>query len=175
MHTRRKTSFSISLPSSKLTISLILFINTTLTTSLILILCRTRLVHELRNGPLSVDSLCLSDRVSKRGIRRSEVGFLMGTRNIFLCPTLVIRPKNIFLDFFTQLKTCHLSYSIYKGLIIPLLFSILSILILVCELHPIALSVHRIHRVRCTLKTKTTKTKPFKCCLCSFLLKNSLL
>ena len=41
--TRQKTSFSISLPSSKLTISIILFTNLTLSTLLILAVCRTRL------------------------------------------------------------------------------------------------------------------------------------
>ena len=85
------------------------------------------------------------------------------------------KTKNIFLNFFTELKTYFLSYSFYKGLIIPLLFSVLSILILVCNLHPTALSVHRIHRKRCTRMKKTTRTKPFKCYLCSLLLKNSLL
>ena len=82
------------------------------------------------------------------------------------------KTKNIFLNFFTELKTYYLSYSFYKGLIIPLLFSVFSNLILVCDLHPTALSVHR---KRCTPKKKTTRTKPFKCYLCSLLLKNSLL
>ena len=63
------------------------------------------------------------------------------------------KTKNIFIHFFTELITYFLTYSIYKGLIIPLLFSIF-ILILVCELHPTALSVHRIHRIRCTPKKK---------------------
>ena len=38
-------------------------------------------------------SLWLSGRASERGIQRSEVRFLMGTRNFFLCPTLVTRRK----------------------------------------------------------------------------------
>ena len=33
------------------------------------------------------------ERASERGIRRSEVRFLMGTQNFFLCPTLVTRRK----------------------------------------------------------------------------------
>ena len=50
-------------------------------------------------------------RASERGIQRSEVRFLMATQNFFLCPTLVTRrTKNIFLCFFTELKTYHLSY-----------------------------------------------------------------
>ena len=84
------------------------------------------------------------------------------------------KTKNIFLNFFTELKTYYLSYSIYKGFIIPLLFSFFRILILVCELHSTALSVRRIHHIRCTRKKKT-RIQPFKCYLCSFLLKNSLL
>ena len=51
--TRRKTSFSISSPSSKLTISLILFTNMTLLTSLILAVRGTRVIHEFGNGPRS--------------------------------------------------------------------------------------------------------------------------
>ena len=42
--TRRKASFSISLPSTKLTISLNLSINMTLSTLLILTVCRTRVI-----------------------------------------------------------------------------------------------------------------------------------
>ena len=51
--TRRKTSFSVSSPSSKLTISLILSTNMTLLTSLILAVRGTRVIHEFRNGPRS--------------------------------------------------------------------------------------------------------------------------
>ena len=121
-----------------------------------------------------MESLWLSGRASERGIRRSEVRFLMGTQNFSLSHARD-KTKNIFLHFFTELKTYYLSHSFYKGLIIPLLFSVFSILILVCDLHPTALSVHRIHRKRCTRKKKTTRIKPFKCYLCSLLLKNSLL
>ena len=45
--TKRKTSFSISLPSSKLTISLILITNMTPSTLLILAVCRTRVMWNL--------------------------------------------------------------------------------------------------------------------------------
>ena len=38
-----------------------------------------------------------SGRALERRIRRSEVRFLMGTQNFFLCPTPVTRQKNIFL------------------------------------------------------------------------------
>ena len=49
--------------------------------------------HELRNRPRSLESLWLSGRASECRILRSEVRFLMGTQNFFLCPTLVTRQK----------------------------------------------------------------------------------
>ena len=51
--TRRKTSFSISLPNSKHTISIILFTKMTLSTLLILAVYRTRVIHQLRISPLT--------------------------------------------------------------------------------------------------------------------------
>ena len=81
--TRRKTSFFISLPSSKLTLSLIfLSTNTTLSTLLIPAVCRTRVIWT--STSLTVVSLRLSGRASERRIRRSEVRFLMGTQNLSL-------------------------------------------------------------------------------------------
>ena len=50
-----------------------------------------RVSYELRNRPRSPWSLWLSGRASERGIRRSEIRFLLGTQNFFLCPTLVTR------------------------------------------------------------------------------------
>ena len=50
-----------------------------------------RVSYELRNRPCSPWSLWLSGRTSERGIRRSEIRFLLGTQNFFLCPTLVTR------------------------------------------------------------------------------------
>ena len=48
-------------------------------------------------------------------LKASEVRFLShGDSEFFLCPTLVTRRKNIFLYFFTELKTYHLTYSISK-------------------------------------------------------------
>ena len=139
MHTRRKTSFSISLLSLKLTI---FFFS----------------VVEHRSA-------------ESRGLRFDSSWEL----RFFSLSYARNKTKNIFLNFFTELKTYYLSYSIHKGLIIPLLFSVFRILILVCELHSTALSVRRIHHIRCTRKKKTTRIKPFKCYLCSFHLKNSLL
>ena len=66
------------LPSWKLTICLILFINMTLSTLLILTVCRTRV--------FVIESLWL----------RSEVRFLMGNPNFFLSSTLSTRLKTSF-------------------------------------------------------------------------------
>ena len=52
----------------------------------ILAVCWTRVMYELRNRPRPPESLWLSGRVSKRGNRRSEVPFLMGTQNFFFVP-----------------------------------------------------------------------------------------
>ena len=65
-------------------------------------------------------------RASECGIRRSEVWFLMGTQNFFLCPTLVIRQKYLFY-FFTKLKTYHLSYYFTKMVLLT------SLILAVCR------------------------------------------
>ena len=52
-------------------------------------------------------------RPSDSMLQRSEVRFLIGTQNFFLCPTLEKRWKNIFLYFLTKLKTYQLSYFYY--------------------------------------------------------------
>ena len=49
----------------------------------------------------------------ERGIRRSEVRFLMGTQK-FSFSLARDKKKNILLYFFTELKTYHISYSNYK-------------------------------------------------------------
>ena len=49
-----------------------------------------------------------------------------------------------------------------NGFIIPLLFSVISVLILVCELHPMALSVYRIGRIRCPFFLKSSLLKTVK-------------
>ena len=68
--------------------------------------------YELRNRPRSLWSLYGSVvRASERGIQRSEVRFLMATQNFFFVPrSWQDGQKNIFLCFFTELKTYHLSY-----------------------------------------------------------------
>ena len=74
----------------------ILCTNTTLSTSLILAVCRTRVMWTSQWTLLTVESLWLSDRASEHGIRGTEVRFLMGTQNFFLCLTLVTRRKTSF-------------------------------------------------------------------------------
>ena len=59
-----------------------------------------------------IESLWLSGRASESGIHRSEVQFFMGTQNCFSVPCSW-QDKNIFLHFFTELKTYHLFYSVY--------------------------------------------------------------
>ena len=57
------------------------------------------------DSSLTVQSPWLSGRATERGIRRSEVRFLMGSLDFFFVP----HTKNIFPYFFTELKTYHLS------------------------------------------------------------------
>ena len=151
---------------------LFLSTNITLSTLVILALCRTCVIHELRS-PWNLYGSVVEHRSAES--ERLRFDSSCGLRIYSLSHARDKTKNNIFLHSFTELKTYHLSYSIYKGLIIPLLFSVFSILILVCELHPTALSVYRIHHIGCTRKTKTTRTKPFKCYLRSFVLENSLL
>ena len=96
--TRQKTSFFISLPSSKLTISPIsIYKHNAIDIadpSSMLDACHTNFVIDLAHRGVSV-ARC---RASEHRIRRSEVRFLMGTQNFFfffffICPTLVSRWK----------------------------------------------------------------------------------
>ena len=73
-------------------------------TLLILAVCRMRFINVF---------LCGSVYRSPE-IRRSEVQFLMGTQNFF-CSKLMIRWNNIFLYFFTELKTYPLSYCTWNN------------------------------------------------------------
>ena len=88
-HARDKTKKQLSLflyRAQNLSSLLFLSTNITLSTLLILVVCR-RVSYELRNRPRSPWSLCgLVVRASERGIRRSEVRFLMGTQNFFFVP-----------------------------------------------------------------------------------------
>ena len=81
--TRRKTSFFISLPSSKLTISLIsIYKHNAIDIadpSSMLDACHTNFVIDLAHRGVSV-ARC---RASEGRIRRSEVRFPMGTQNFF--------------------------------------------------------------------------------------------
>lgn len=54
---------------------------------------------------LTVKSIWLNGRASEKGIRSSEVRFLMRSKNIFFVPQST---KNILFHFFTELKIDHL-------------------------------------------------------------------
>ena len=91
-----KNTFSISLPSWKLTISHY-FIKMVLLTSLILAVCRTYIIIIWTLWwALLITSVWLSYRVLEHRIRRSDVLFLMGTQNFILCSTLLTRQKASF-------------------------------------------------------------------------------
>ena len=68
--------------------------------------------HELRNRPRSLESLCGSV-VEHRSAESEGLRFdsLWGLR-IFSLSHARDKTKNIFLYFFTELKTYHLSYSV---------------------------------------------------------------
>ena len=89
--------------------------NMTLTTLLILAICRMRIIYELCNGlahhRVSTAQLVEHRSAEPEGLR---FAFSWGLRIIFFCPMLVTRRKVIFLYFFTELKTYHPSYSICK-------------------------------------------------------------
>ena len=112
--TRRKTSFFISLPSSKLTISLISIYKHNAVDiadpSSMLDTCHTNFVIDLTHRGVYV-AQC---RASEGRIGRSEVRFPMGTQNfsffIFHLSHTCVKMKNIFLFFLTELKTYRLSY-----------------------------------------------------------------
>ena len=112
--TRQKTSFFVSLPSSKLTISPIsIYKHNAIDIadpSSILDACHTNFVIDLAHCGVSV-AQC---RASEGRIGRSEVQFPMWTQNFFLfffqLSHTCVKMKNIFLFFLTELKTYRLSY-----------------------------------------------------------------
>ena len=116
--TRRKTSFFISLPSSKLTISLIsIYKHNAIDIadpSSMLDACHTNFVIDLARRGVSV-AWC---RALEHRIQRSEVRFLMGTQNFFffffICPTLVSRRKTSFFFSLLSSKLTVSLISIYK-------------------------------------------------------------
>ena len=103
--TRRKNIFLNSSSSSKLTISTISIKNITLSTLLILAVCRTRVIIE--------ESWWLSGRASERKSEGLRFDSSRGLR-IFLYPTLVTRRKNIFLNSSSSSKLTISTISI-KG------------------------------------------------------------
>ena len=86
MRRRRKTSFSISLLSSKLTI----FFYSIYKHDVMDIAYPSSMQDACHTWTSQVESPWLSGRELERGIRRTEVRFLMGTQN-FYCFTLVTR------------------------------------------------------------------------------------
>ena len=85
--------------------------NMTLTTLLILAVCRTCVIWTSLWALLTIESLWLSGRASKRGIRRSEVRFPYRDSDYYLCPTLVTKRKNIFL----YMELLVVSYAMKRG------------------------------------------------------------
>ena len=74
---------------------------------------RMRVIYELRNGPCSPSTLCGSaeeNRSAKSDGLKSDSSW--GLRIVSLSHARE-KTKNIFLYFFTELKTIYLSYSIY--------------------------------------------------------------
>ena len=117
--TRQKTSFFISLPSSKLTISPIsIYKHNAIDIadpSSMLDACHTNFVIDLAHRGVSV-ARC---RASEHRIRRSVVRFLMGTQNFFfffffICPTLVSRWKTSSFISLPSSKLIVSLISIYK-------------------------------------------------------------
>ena len=103
--TRRKNIFLNSSSSSKLTISTISIKNITLSTLLILAVCRTRVIIE--------ESWWLSCRAWERKSEGLRFDSSRGLR-IFLYSTLVTRRKNIFLNSSSSSKLTISTISI-KG------------------------------------------------------------
>ena len=101
---KEKTFFSVSSSSVKLTIILILFKNKPLSTSLLMAVCRTRVIYELRNGPYPPKSFCGQARNPKVWGLISHVD-----PEFFFVLRLWQDENNIFLYFSIEPKTYHLS------------------------------------------------------------------
>ena len=106
---QKKTSFSISLPSSKLTISLISISTLRFWLLLILTVCRRYVIWTSWWTSLTMESLWLSGRALECGIQRSEVQFLMVTHNFFFLPCSWKDKKNILL-YVTSLSIISMHY-----------------------------------------------------------------
>ena len=106
---RKKTSLSISLPSSKLTISLILFTKHDI--SNIADPSSTQYIYHIWTSSwtlLIIESLWLSGRTSECRIWWSEVQFLIGAQNFFFVPCLYKMKKTSFSVALPSSKTYHL-------------------------------------------------------------------
>ena len=67
-----------------------------------------RVLHTARIS--NVESVMFVDRNKRDGKFSTLLILVLRIFSFFLCPTLLKRRKNIFLYFFTELKTYHLSY-----------------------------------------------------------------
>ena len=67
-----------------------------------------RVLHTARIS--NVESVMFVDRNKRDGKFSTVLILVLRIFSFFLCPTLLKRRKNIFLYFFTELKTYHLSY-----------------------------------------------------------------
>ena len=66
-------------------------------------------------GLAPIESLWLNGKALEHGIGWSEAQFLIGTQSFSLSHACDKKKKNLFLYFFTELKTYYLSYSFYKN------------------------------------------------------------
>ena len=106
---RKKTSLSISLPSSKLTIFLILLTKHDI--SNIADPSSTQHIYHIWTSSwtlLIIESLWLSGRASECRIWWSEVQFLIGAQNFFFVPCLYKMKKTSFSVALPSSKTYHL-------------------------------------------------------------------
>ena len=116
--TRRKTSVSITLPSSKLTLSRHIY-------KTLLILVRMHSMQDARHMNFVIDfvhrRVCFSV-VEHRSAESKGLRFVSSWRlRIFSISHARDKTANIFLYFFTQIKTYTLSYSIYMQFFISCL------------------------------------------------------
>ena len=80
--------------AKKLTISLILFTNKTLSTSLILAICRTGLIYELRKLRTCSPRILCGSVVEHQSAESEDLGSIPhGDSELFLCHKLVTRRK----------------------------------------------------------------------------------
>ena len=104
--TRWKNNFLYSFTEPKILPSFFFLLqNMTLTTLLILAVCRTRIMHELRSWPCPPQTLRASVVEHQRAESEDFRSDSHGDSEVFLCLTLVKRrKKNLFIYFFSGLE-----------------------------------------------------------------------